>query len=67
MTDSGAQQIRHRRCSCCTASPRSLAILGAGGALLARHFTVVCADLRGYGDSAKPRCLPDRVFYAARM
>jgi pimeloyl-ACP methyl ester carboxylesterase len=42
-------------------------VLGAGGALLARHFTVVCADLRGYGDSAKPRCLPDRVFYAARM
>jgi haloacetate dehalogenase len=22
--------------------------------LLAQHFTVVCPDLRGYGDSAKP-------------
>src|SRR5688500_5614305 len=22
--------------------------------VLARHFTVVCADLRGYGDSGKP-------------
>ncbi len=33
---------------------------------LAQHFTVVCADLRGYGDSAKPKCLPDRSNYAFR-
>jgi haloacetate dehalogenase len=33
---------------------------------LAEHYTVVCADLRGYGDSAKPRCLPDRSNYAFR-
>src|SRR5215207_7920264 len=33
---------------------------------LARHYTVVCADLRGYGDSAKPTCLPDRSNYAFR-
>ena len=33
---------------------------------LASHFTVVCADLRGYGDSAKPACLPDRSNYAFR-
>jgi haloacetate dehalogenase len=26
---------------------------------LARHFTVVCADLRGYGDSSKPPALTD--------
>ncbi len=33
---------------------------------LARHFTVVCADLRGYGDSAKPLCLPDCSNYSFR-
>ena len=33
---------------------------------LASHFTVVCADLRGYGDSTKPQCLPDRSNYAFR-
>ncbi len=33
---------------------------------LAHDFTVVCADLRGYGDSAKPHCLPDCSNYAFR-
>lgn len=33
---------------------------------LAKHFTVVCADLRGYGDSSKPICLPDNSNYAFR-
>jgi haloacetate dehalogenase len=29
-------------------------------------YSVVCADLRGYGDSSKPRCLPDRSNYSFR-
>ena len=33
---------------------------------LADHFTVVCSDLRGYGDSAKPKELPDYSNYAFR-
>jgi haloacetate dehalogenase len=33
---------------------------------LAQHFTVVCADLRGYGDSGKPVSEPDHCTYAKR-
>jgi len=33
---------------------------------LARDYTLVCADLRGYGDSSKPRGLPDHSNYAKR-
>ena len=33
---------------------------------LAERFTVVCADLRGYGDSAKPPSDPDHVTYSKR-
>lgn len=33
---------------------------------LARDYTVVCADLRGYGDSSKPNGLPDHSNYSKR-
>lgn len=33
---------------------------------LAAHFTVVAADLRGYGDSAKPEGGPDHLAYSKR-
>ena len=33
---------------------------------LAREFTIVCADLRGYGDSSKPETAPDHAPYSKR-
>ena len=33
---------------------------------LAEHFTVVCSDLRGYGDSSKPASTPDHAPYSKR-
>ena len=35
--------------------------------LLAREHTVICPDLRGYGDSSKPRGLPDHSNYGKRV
>src|SRR5438477_4437294 len=34
--------------------------------ILARHFTVICADLRGYGRSGSPRSAPDHEPYSKR-
>jgi haloacetate dehalogenase len=34
--------------------------------LLAAHFTVVCPDLRGYGESSKPPTTPDHAPYSKR-
>ena len=33
---------------------------------LAKHYSVVCADLRGYGGSSKPKGLPDHSNYSKR-
>jgi haloacetate dehalogenase len=33
---------------------------------LAQHYTVIAADLRGYGDSSKPPGLPDHANYSKR-
>ncbi|MDE2228857.1 MAG: alpha/beta hydrolase [Alphaproteobacteria bacterium] len=46
--------------------PQNLAMWARVAPILARRFTVVCADLRGYGDSSKPKCLPDNSNYAFR-
>jgi haloacetate dehalogenase len=35
--------------------------------VLAQKFTVVCADLRGYGDSSKPEGAPDHSNYSKRV
>jgi haloacetate dehalogenase len=34
--------------------------------ILAERFTIVCADLRGYGDSAKPPSDPEHLAYSKR-
>ncbi len=46
--------------------PQSLAMWARVAPILAQKFTVVCADLRGYGDSSKPRCAPDNSNYSFR-
>jgi len=46
--------------------PQNLAEWARVAPFLAERFTVVCADLRGYGDSFKPKCLPDKSNYAFR-
>src|SRR6516162_1566328 len=33
---------------------------------LAKRYRVICADLRGYGDSSKPEGLPDHSNYSKR-
>lgn len=46
--------------------PQNLAMWARVAPLLAETFTVVCADLRGYGDSSKPHCAADNANYAFR-
>jgi haloacetate dehalogenase len=46
--------------------PQTHAIWHRIAPALARRFTVVCADLRGYGDSAKPASDPAHAAYSKR-
>jgi haloacetate dehalogenase len=46
--------------------PQTHALWARVAPLLAGEFTVVCADLRGYGDSTKPPETPDFAAYSFR-
>lgn len=46
--------------------PQCLAMWARVAPSLAQSFTIVCADLRGYGDSSKPQCLDDSSNYSFR-
>jgi haloacetate dehalogenase len=46
--------------------PQNLAMWARVAPALAARYTVVCADLRGYGDSSKPKCSKDRSNYSFR-
>jgi haloacetate dehalogenase len=46
--------------------PQSLAMWARVAPILAERFTVVCADLRGYGDSSKPTDAADHSTYSFR-
>lgn len=46
--------------------PQNLAMWALIAPHLTEHFTVIASDLRGYGDSAKPKCLPDCSNYSFR-
>src|SRR6202051_3331587 len=46
--------------------PQNLTMWARAAPQLASRFTIVCADLRGYGASGKPRCQADRSNYSFR-
>ena len=46
--------------------PQTHAIWHKVAPALTQHFTVIAADLRGYGDSGKPPGAPDHANYAKR-
>lgn len=46
--------------------PQTHALWARVAPLLAAHYTVVCADLRGYGASSKPEGAPDHANYSFR-
>jgi haloacetate dehalogenase len=47
-------------------NPQTHAMWHAVAPLLARRFTVICPDLRGYGQSFKPEATPDHTAYAKK-
>lgn len=47
--------------------PETHAMWHAVAPALAKSHTVVCPDLRGYGDSSKPKGLPDHSNYSKRV
>ncbi len=47
--------------------PQTHAIWHRVGQQLAKSFTVVMTDLRGYGDSSKPQGTPDHLNYSKRV
>ena len=46
--------------------PQTMAMWHAVAPMLAERFTVVCADLRGYGASGRPESGPDHAGYSKR-
>jgi haloacetate dehalogenase len=46
--------------------PQTLAMWARVAPSLSTRYTVVCADLRGYGDSSKPKCSADKSNYSFR-
>ncbi len=46
--------------------PQTMAMWHAVAPMLAEHFTVVCADLRGYGASGRPDAGDDHAGYSKR-
>lgn len=46
--------------------PQTLAMWARIAPILTEKYTVIAADLRGYGDSSKPICRPDRSNYSFR-
>ncbi|MCW3474304.1 alpha/beta fold hydrolase [Limobrevibacterium gyesilva] len=68
--DGGAIRLRHGGSGppllLLHGNPQTHAMWHKVAPILARRFTVVCPDLRGYGGSLKPPATPDHAPYAKR-
>ncbi len=68
--DANGQRIRLRRAGhgppllLLHGNPQTHAMWHKVAPVLARRFTVVCPDIRGYGFSAAPPAWPDHAAYA---